>query len=137
MGKSIPSKRLELTFAFPSSRMTHPSLWRISKVPPQTLDGVILRVKPPARTHAGALHCGSHSHQPLSLRVAFFNTPLPVAAVAAQHAPARFARDPSSTVLGTHELGYTTVTETLYSQSYFLRDGDLVSGRARCSKQIL
>ena len=29
----------------------------------------ILRVKPSARTHTGAPHCGSHCHQPLSLRV--------------------------------------------------------------------
>ena len=43
-----------------------------------------------------------------------------------EHPPARFALDPASTVHATHELGYTTVQETLYSQSYFLKDGDLI-----------
>ena len=35
----------------------------------------MLRVKPSAQIHSGALHCGPHCHQPRVL----FNTPLPVA----------------------------------------------------------
>ena len=44
-----------------------------------------------------------------------------------KHPSPVFVRDDSATVVRTHAtLGYQVITETLYSQSYYLADGDLV-----------
>ena len=56
--------------------------WVVFLKGPAKLERDILRVKPSARTHTGAPHCGSPCHLLLSLPRGF-NTPLPAAAAGA------------------------------------------------------
>lgn len=43
-----------------------------------------------------------------------------------RHPPPVFVRDETATVVRQHQLGYTVIEETLVTQSYYLRDGDLI-----------
>ena len=59
------------------------------------------------------------------LRAAARSMP-PAPPPSSEHPPAQFARLEGASVQYMHELGYTVIEDTIVSQSYFLKDGDLV-----------